>query len=202
MDDSVVEAPVCTPSEVQPSLHAPDAVPMDVEQQLSQHRSSTADMTPPSDSTGTPPDAHHSRSFACQPAGAWLEGPTATARYIYRRRTWLRHLLLSLDNNSHHNMYKLVILMCAVAAAHAGYLGGYAAPAVAVAAPAVAVAHAPVAVAPAASSYANTYRVSQTARLLAAPAVAAAPVAYAAPAIHAPLAYAAPAVAAPLLKVH
>ncbi|XP_049779497.1 cuticle protein 38-like [Schistocerca cancellata] len=93
-----------------------------------------------------------------------------------------------------------VILMCAVADAHAGYLGGYAAPAVAVAhAP---VAHAPVAVAPAASSYANTYRVSQTARLLAAPAVAAAPVAYAAPAIHAPLAYAAPAVAAPLLKVH
>ncbi|XP_049777926.1 cuticle protein 38-like [Schistocerca cancellata] len=92
-------------------------------------------------------------------------------------------------------MYKLVILMCAVAAAHAGYLGGYAAPA-------VTVAHAPVAVAPAASSYANTYRVSQTARLLAAPAVAAAPVAYAAPAIHAPVAYAAPAVAAPILKYH
>ncbi|XP_049777919.1 cuticle protein 70, isoforms A and B [Schistocerca cancellata] len=93
-------------------------------------------------------------------------------------------------------MYKLVILLCAVAAAHAGYLGGYAAPAVAVApAPALAVAHAPAV--PVATSYARIHQVTNSVPVaVAAPAVVkaavpvAAPVVAAAPvfAAHAPLA--------------
>ncbi|XP_047002705.1 cuticle protein 12.5-like [Schistocerca americana] len=135
----------------------------------------------------------------------------------YKREQNVDLLVCELQAPFHRSRSKIfclssqLILSALVAAASAGYLGGYAAPAYAApvaayAAPVAAVAHAPVAVAhaapavavahaPVASSVANTYRISQTARLAyAAPAVAHAPVAYAAPAVaHAPVAYAAPA---------